>query len=462
MTGWRATILAGLALVLAGCSGSGTRSDSSDPGIGTIPAPPLFWTQPWPPERPTGQLTWVTPLFHVATDAEGGWVTYHIGPFVRRSDFWTFFPIAYGWKNDDGGWTALVVPIFHSSTDREGSVESLHLATYFQWSDGWVFVPVGAAWENDARGTTTWVTPLFHSSTDAAGSVESLHLATYFQWSDGWLFLPLAGSWETKAGRTTWITPLFHSRVRPDGDVASLHVGPYFQGPGWWFLLPAISGAWTNDVGGRATWITPLFHTSTDEKGTVTSFHVGPYVQGDDHWVVLPFAVSWANVLGRRMTWVTPLFHVSTNREGATTSLHAATYFQWSDGWMILPLGGGWEEDGEATGFILCPPAYYRRSKELEPSFATHFWPFYYCEAGEDVEINFLWMLPYYESKGGTTTTYLGPVYHWRSFPEPEVPTEWSILFGFARRQVDDRREQYRYMLLWLIPLGWNKIERSE
>jgi hypothetical protein len=368
------------------------------------------------------QTTWITPLFHLETDAKGEVDAFHIGPYWEGRDYWTVPPLLSWHVNysENVATTWLLAPIFHWTSDKNGA-ESAHLFPAAFWKrDDYLWVPplLSASWKAENGNQILWITPLFHETRNKDGDLLDVHVGPYLQGEDYWGIPPLlSGGWHHPGGgETTWLTPLFHVTTEAGGDIESLHVGPYFQGRNYWAIPPLLSWHRHYADGVDATWLTPAFHVTTDPAGDLKSAHLFPAVfyERDDYFVVPPaLSGSWREKDGGHTTWVTPLFHVTEDKDGDLESLHVLPAWFWKrdDYWVVPPLlsGGGAHADGAQTTWIT-PIVHWTedRTSDLE---SLHVFPFVFWKRDD------YWTAPLLLSGGvtrpdGSSRRWISPFYH--------------------------------------------------
>ncbi len=288
-----------------------------------------------------GRSTWVSPLFHYTSEADGGsW--WHVLNYFQGPDYQVLFPLGYlsgepgkryggivplyfqtpdmgcaplllsGWmKRGENGLVAWVTPFFHYLRNESGD-SSFHALNYFQGPGYNVFFPLAffyddgtsavlpffwkgqdslylppalsCWWRNEVGGETLWVTPFFHRATDLAGNVW-LHVLNYFQSPHSRCLFPF----------------FYHS---DEGDLWT--VPGYFGGQDYTCLPPLLSGWWKRKEGGESLWVTPLFHRTTDAAGE-SWWHLLNYFQGPEHSLFLPLYYS-VGAPERRYRGVVPLY----------------------------------------------------------------------------------------------------------------------------------------------------------
>ena len=296
--------------------------------------------------------TWITPLFHRTTEADGTLANMHAGLWYQDHQ-------ASGSaeeKNLTSREHAVLFPLFWYSSSTADGRSRTHTTLFPLWFSGpdYRIAPPLLSWSTrQGDGTTsTWITPLFHVTRDADGQRTGMHALTWIQSGDtrmllpfycttgaagdqttsivplwtanreGWT-APLLLSWQrhfSDGSKSTWITPLAHVSHDPDGSLSSLHVlnwiqskdvqllfplayrgGPQgqrhrgliplvFTGPDYWVLPPALSAGWTASDGSTATWITPLFHQNRSPDGQLASRHVLNWFEGKDWQLLFPLA----------------------------------------------------------------------------------------------------------------------------------------------------------------------------
>ena len=370
--------------------------------------------------KETGRSTWVTPLFHLDTNAKEEVQSYHVGPYFEGKDYWAVPPLlSWHTRDEDGGDSTWLTPLFHLNHDKEGATSS-HLFPAYFWErdDYWVAPPLlSMGWTSGNRDTTTWVTPFFHWTADDDGFLINMHLGPYMQGRDFWGIPPLlTGGWGRQGGgNTTWVTPLFHATTDAKGDLESLHVGPYFEGRKYWALPPLFSWHVRRPDETETTWLTPAFHLSADAKGW-TSGHLFPAVffERDAYWVAPPLLTgSWTQADGAQTTWVTPAFHVTENPDGDLRSLHVAPLWFWEREkyWLALPLlsGGGTHPDGAQTTWIT--PLFHTTEDVAGNLESFHTLPVFFWKRDD------YWIAPFLLSGGftrsdGSYRTWISPLYH--------------------------------------------------
>lgn len=412
--------------------------------------------------------TWVTPLFHWTADWDGAFVSAHVGPFFKGTDYWFLLPLAGSGRYDDGSRTTWVTPLFHVAQDKNGEVTSYHVGPYFEGRNSWAIPPLllmGSRtgdsfemtmglffwlntdkegllsnslcpvywWKRDSHwfvlpllsgqwgapggGQLTWLTPLFHLDTDKDGA-ESSHLFPVYFWErdDYWVAPPLMsmGWTNDKGDTTTWVTPLFHWTADNEGMLLNMHVGPFMKGRDYWGIPPLLTGSWHHAGGGDTTWVTPLFHVTTDDAGGVDSLHLGPYFQGRDYWAVPPL-LSWhvEHADESETTWITPAFHASVDAQGSWTSAHLfpAFFFERDAYWIAPPLlTGSWtQSDGARTTWVT--PLFHHTETAAGDVRSLHVAPAWFWERDR------YWLIPPLFSGGGThadgaQTTWITPLFH--------------------------------------------------
>src|SRR5215831_2530687 len=111
------------------------------PGSRLLGIPPLFtgsWTYPG-----GARTTWITPLFHLTSEANGDIDSLHLGPYFQGKDYWAIPPL-FSWhvRHADQSTTTWLTPAFHLSTDRTGDLDSLHVCPAWFWErDEYWFAP---------------------------------------------------------------------------------------------------------------------------------------------------------------------------------------------------------------------------------------------------------------------------------------------------------------------------------
>ena len=366
-------------------------------------------------------VTWITPAFHLATDAQGDVDSFHVGPYFQGKNYWMVPPaLSWDWKYDDNVEALWLTPLFHATWDKEGHAESSHLFPLYFWErdDYWAAPPLlSMGWTADNGDRTLWATPFFHRTTDSDGMLLSMHLGPYLEGRTYWGVPPLlSGSWSYPTGaRTTWITPLFHLTTDDLGEIGSLHLGPYFQGHDYWAIPPALSWHVRHANGAETTWLTPAFHATSDPQGDLDSLHVLPawFWKRDEYWFAPPLlSGSWRQRDGSNTTWFTPLFH-DTLDQGGLRSLHVAPLWFWERDryWTVPPLliGGGSHDDGAQTTWIT--PLFHFTEDRKGDAESAHLFPAFFWKNDD------YWFVPGLLSWGttrpdGSTSRYLTPLYH--------------------------------------------------
>lgn len=389
-----------------------------------------------------GRLTWLTPLFHVDTDAKGEVESFHVGPYFEGKDYWALPPLL-SWHTREGDESSTwLTPLFHRRADKEGA-ESSHLFPVYFWKrdDYWVAPPLlSMGWTDRQGDRTTWVTPFFHWTADSDGLLLDMHVGPFMKGRDFWGIPPLlTGGWHhAGGGDTTWITPLFHSTTDARGDLESLHVGPYLQGTNYWALPPLLSWHVRYADESETTWLTPVFHVSADARGW-SSAHLFPaffYRRHPD---------------GARTTWVTPLFHSTVAAGGDLHSLHVAPVWFWEREkyWFIPPLltGGGTHDDGAQTTWI--SPLFHVTEDKAGGLESLHTFPVFFWKRDE------YWAAPLLVSGGftrpdGSTRTWISPLYH------EDHAADGSLLSRHALNYFEG--PNYRHV----VPVFWDWTRKDD
>ena len=451
-------------------------------------------------------------------------------------DYWAVpLALSAGGTHNDGSSTTWITPLFHQSTSADGQLSSRHVLNWFQGTDS-----AGKSWQ--------MLFPLAYSSGQAEQRQLGL-FPFFFSGPDYWT-VPLAlsgGGQRNDGGSTTWITPLFHVSHAADGHRDGMHaltwlasdsghaLLPFYYDYGadddrqqgiipLWFSTPTsttlpllLSGRWRLEAGGHSTWITPLFHRGSDAAGNTTDWHalnvihagdttvIAPlawfsgtaenrerivlpiYFQGSDHLVIAPLYYRttspegnhsgllplwfsgpdwWTTPLAlsagwssgdRHTTMLTPLYH-RTTEHGETQNLHLLTYISSPEIQAVAPLYWQWRTDAGGQRTVLAPLWYqhseasgdftatampllfsYHRGAELDTSFGYQLFPFIVQNTTSGHEYNALWRLVHVREQHGSTEMSLWPL--WWSEHREQVPASWQILGGLVGRECD--REQH-------------------
>lgn len=446
-----------------------------------------------------GRTTWVTPLFHRSTDAQGRLRHQHIGPWLQGQERMGLLPIAWrtpsssgllpvwisgrhwwtipvgltaSWRNRDGSRTTVVGPLAHWRSDADGGVRSAHVLTYVRTRDTHLLLPL--AWHHDRTGratwgvlplamkghhwwaapvllsggrhrpetSTLWLTPLFHRHRDGARS--SLHLATWFSGREGdrgyRALAPLFwSSWEGERRRTAFV-PAFFATERT-------------------LVVPAALSGWRrHGDGGGSWWLTPLAHVRTTADGALRDAHVGPWftgrrADGRGYDVLAPIAyrvtrpdrrhygVIPAWFAGRDYAVAPPLLSGWIRRRDGSESLwltplaHRTTDAQ---GRTVSVHAGPWYRHGDHQGVL---PFWFRGHDWQAVPAALSFWR----RRGDGGDS--LWVTPLFhrdrDAAGAVRSWHAGP---WLSHGDRQA----LLPVWFARGRGEDRR--------WaLVPLLWRK-----
>jgi len=539
-------------------------------------AAPLLLSGSWR-RAEGGRTTWITPLFHRTTGANGRVQHAHALTALWGCERWAALPLAWGgqgrvsvlpmwfsgrdwWaappilsgqgRHLDGGRTTWITPLFHRTTRADGTLAHQHALIWLHapgrhavlpvWLSGrgwWMMPPLlTGSWRQRYGGRSTWIGPLAHARTDAQGRVMHAHLLTYIRIRDTHLVLPLAwyhhrsgaatagvlpvwiqghnwwvaplllsGGHHKPESSTLWLTPLFHHHR--DAGGGDLHVLTWFSGrrgdsgyralaPLLWhswrggqrrtavipayfasertrIIAPLLSGWRRHGDGGSSWWATPLAHRRVTADGAMRDLHVATWFSGrrtddrsyqvlapfyyrvahrrESHLGVLPVWVSgpgyrlspplltaWARrSQGGDALWVTPLFHRDRDAQGRTTSLHAGLWFQGRDWQLLVPV---WYRRGAHWGVV---PVYFRgRDWQVAPPVLSAWWR---RRDGGDA----LWVTPLFhrdrDAAGRTAAWHLGPWFQ---------SGDRRVLFPlfFAAGSGADRR-------FAVVPLLWKKRE---
>jgi hypothetical protein len=189
---------------------------------------PTSWSSPillsggWT-ERNKEHL-WLTPLFHLTTNEDKKFESFHIGPYLNyKNRNHILFPLAwyFGKEKPDDDVHYGVLPLFIGGSDYFvsplgygfGEKEDFHFGLFpiFAKSPKSLIIPplLTASWENELKETKTWITPLFHKNTNYNGEISSLHVLNYFYTPDFSTLIPIFYSWSTNSGKYSMLLPPF-------------------------------------------------------------------------------------------------------------------------------------------------------------------------------------------------------------------------------------------------------------
>ena len=385
-------------------------------------------------------------LFPIAYAGGGeGWKSFGVIPLVFKGPGWWCAPLGLsgGWRNDDGGWTTWVTPLFHIATNDRGHVTGFHALTWFHHVDGDVVIPVFWSlgepghrnigvipfylggphynviplglttwWHGDRGRTWLWITPLFHRHTDATGKVADWSVLTWFQ-----------------TGATTVVIPILAA-------IPLDHVDP--KAPGINHHHGVISPVYVQTK--HATVIPPLVTARWSAHGRDTTL-----VAGIAHWTT--DAASGRLLHGNALVWF-DLKHASAI---------APLYWHWQragdrERTLMLPVAISHREGASSTTYVLPPLIAEHHGGNLDTSVAWQLVPFTTQYAGADHETNLLWFLFRHERIQGTRTTLVLPLW-WSKQPEHQ-PMSWQILGGMVAKNCNYLTGHSRWYLFGLIPLG--------
>lgn len=424
-----------------------------------------------------GRSTWITPLFHLNTDAKGSVTDFHFLNYFQ-GDSYTLFPLAHvgGSPGDRSVW---VFPLFFSDRDGQsfwplyynygqGDHRQLGIVPFwFQGKDWWcspLFLSGGSTGNDGSK--STWMTPFYHQSQDSSGQNRSTHFLTWF-------------SGQSSSGANSpdssyqFLFPLWYrSTSSTAGQTRSAHglIPIYFATPDSLVVPPALSAQWTDTTGSTQTWITPLFHRKTDKAGELEHQHLLTWFQGrvkgqsdpagnpahtdysvlfplgyqvsetasgsttkhsgiipfwfsgKDYGVIPPLLSMWSkNQDGGDNLWITPLFHRSTDATGTTTNMHALNYIQSGDIKAVVPL---FYKKGPNWGLIplwfqgsdswFSPPLLSGHSRASDGSESTWITPLAHWNSNSQGKTTSLHVLNYFQ---GEETQFLFPLAY-RGGPE--------------------------------------------
>ncbi len=431
-----------------------------------------------------GEDGWVAfPLAYIigpeGEEDRGLLLLYHDGP-----GYWVSPVLLSGaFQNTFGGRSTWITPLYHSATNGEEVVER-HVLTYFEGPGYRVLLPIGydiGPPEDRHRGLllayhdgpdyrmsplllsgqfgldtdtpSTWITPLVHW-TDSPDGVRDFHILTYFQGPDYKVFFPLAYSYGPEGQKKRGLIPF------------------WFSDDEFWAVPVALSGGWLNPDGGWSNWITPLFHHRDNPNGQ-DSYHALLWFEGPDYQVLFPLwyryddnadggwglfplwhqeANAWAspvllsghgeNGYGGSTTWITPLLHWSTDSDGLR-DFHFANYFQGPDYKVFFPLA--WSVgSGE------------QRSRGIFPLYME----------GPDYGTSPLLLSGWWTAEDGDTSTWITPFYHHTYGPplptevSSELASEATLDPSTAQAEVLRSRHFFNWYqsedLSTFFPLYWN------
>jgi len=379
-----------------------------------------------------GSTTWLTPLFHRSTRADGGTSSMHLLTWYHEDELDIVLP--FGWmQGRPGHRTGALLPFY-----AQGENWRAVLPLWFQGRNGWLMPPLLSGERRFADGGhARLITPLYHDSASGDGTRTSRHIGPWFDGGD-------------ERGSYRGVLPLWYDFER-DGQAWNGVVPLWFSGPGWQVAPPALSAHWRNAAGGTTTWLTPFYHRSTDFFGATTSRHAGPWWQrswsrdgdssawngvfplwwrhdavrdgvpssstallplwmrGDDWWAVPPLLSLWQRGDdGATDLWVTPLFHRRADASGRTERMHAGLWYQEGDRRMLMPF---YYQSPERLGLIplwfsgpdgwIVPPALSWRTRRADGSTSTWLTPLFHADRDAEGRLTSRHVLNWVQGRDG-------------------------------------------------------------
>ncbi len=282
-------------------------------------------------------LTWVSGRSGSGSSSSSGLL-----PLWWRSSTATVVPplLSARWRRDDGGHSTWITPLFHVDSDAAGETTDWHALNVFHGGDTTVVAPL--AWfSGPPEARTRVVLPFFWQ-----GPRHTAVVPLWFSGPDWWTVpLGLSAGWRDGARSTALITPFYH-RTSEDAQTRHMHLLNWISTPELSALAP-LYWNWRTAAGGRRTVIAPLWYQHTGPDGAFTatvmpllaSYHRGAELDTSFGYQLFPFLMQRAND-GHEVNVLWRLFHLREQHGSTEVQVWPLWWSEHRDGepmsWQVL------------------------------------------------------------------------------------------------------------------------------